>query len=186
LGSNDVNDRDQILGLTRVAFLNALILSFLGIQFVIPFASIFLLVVIPVIFALQVYRVEIRVVFLSSLTVIIFSSILFGIVLGIWTLVYFVLGIALGWSCRKQIHLGLRLSLVSFLFCISLIILVLTFGWIAEISWADITGVIGRYELLNQYPLIPLMGLGLVVWGFLNALGADRILSRVLKQIYSI
>jgi hypothetical protein len=181
-----MNNRDQILGLTRVAFLNALILSFLGIQFVFPFASIFLLVVIPVIFALQVYHVSIRLAFLSNFTLVLFSSILFGIVLGIWTIVYFVLGMVLGWSFRNQIKFILRISLVSLLFCISLITLMFAFGWIANITWEEISEVIGKYELLNQYPLIPFMVLGLMVWGFLNSLGADRILSRVLKQIYSI
>jgi hypothetical protein len=184
LDTRDVNYRDKILGLTQIAFLNALILSFLGVQFVIPFASIVLLIVIPVIFALQVYHVAIRLVFLSGLTVVILSSILFGVVLGIWNLVYFALGIALGWSCRKRIPIGLRLFMVSLLFCISLIVLIVAFGWMADINWADITIAITRYKPLNQLPLIPVMGIGLLGWAFLNTFGADRILSRVLKQLY--
>lgn len=179
-----MKDRDQILGLTQVAFLNALILSFLGVQFIIPFTSIVLLVVIPVIFALQVYHVAIRVAFLSSLTVVILSSILFGVVLGFWTLVYFVLGMALGWGFRKRLPFGLRLFLVGLLFCISLILLMVAFGWMADITWTEILMAVSRYELFNQVPLIPLMGLGLVGWAFINTFGADRILGRVLHQLY--
>lgn len=179
-----MNDRDRILALTQIAFLNALILSFLGVQFVIPFASIVFLVVIPVIFALQVYHVAIRVTFLSGMTVIMLSSILFGIVLGFWTLVYFVLGLALGWGCRKRMPTVIRVFLVSLLFCISLIVLIIAFGWMADITWTEISVAVSRYELLNQFPLIPLMVLGLVGWAFLNTFGADRILSRVLQQLY--
>ena len=179
-----MNDRAQILGLTQIAFLNALILSFLGVQFVIPFASIVLLLVIPVIFALQVYHVAIRVAFLSGLSVVVLSTILFGVVLGIWTLVYFVLGIALGWGRRNRLPSALRLFLVSLLFCVAIIAIMFAFGWMANITWVGITGTLAHYQLLNRLPLIPLIGLGLAGWALLNTLGADQILSRVLRQLY--
>ena len=180
-----MNDRVQILRLTQIAFLNALILSFLGIQFVIPFASIALLLVIPVIFALQVYHVPIKIAFISGLAIVILSFVLYGVILCIWSLTYFVLGITLGWSYRNRIPFGYRLFLVSLVFYVSILGIMIIFGRMANITWEYISDTIKNQQLLQQVPLIPIMGIGLMGWAILNSFGTDRILYRVLHQLYS-
>lgn len=178
-----MNDRTLILNLTQVAFLNALILSLLGIQFIFPFASVVLLIIVPVVFALQIYHRAIKISILSGLLVVLLSSILFGVIMGLWTLVYLILGIALGLGFQYRIPLGLRFGLVGSLFSVSLAIIILVLGWLAGINVLDITAMLSRYGLSNRVPLAVLIGIGLIGWAFMTALGSDRILSRVLSQI---
>lgn len=179
-----MNDREKILTLNRIAFLDALILSFLGIQFVIPLVFILLLVIIPTIIALQFYHIDFKYALLSGLVLIVFTFALFGISIALWEFLYFVVGGAIGLSRRVKIHILVRLLIATIVFVVSLIMVFLGLGILAQVSWQDIISSTTQYPLLVQFPWIPIFLLGLFFLAILLSLGVENLLSRVLKQLY--
>jgi hypothetical protein len=179
-----MNDREKIFTLNRIAFLDALIFSFLGIQFVIPLAFVLMLVVIPTIIALQFFHMSLKYALLSGLLLLALTFALFGISIGLWGLLYFVVGGVIGLGWRFHIHILLRLLLATIVFVISMIVIVFSFGALAQVSWRDIISSMAQYPWLLQVPWIPIILVGLSVWALLMSLGVENLLSRVLKQLY--
>jgi hypothetical protein len=180
----EMNDREKVLTLNRIAFLDALIFSFLGIQFVIPLAFILLLIIIPTIIALQFYHMPIKHALLSGLLLLVLTFALFGISIALWELLYFVVGGAIGIGWRFHIHILLRLLLATIVFVISLLVIAFSFGALAQVSWQDIISLMARYPWALQVPWIPIILVGLSIWAMLLSLGVENLLSRVLKQLY--
>ena len=179
-----MNEREKVLNLNRIAFLDALILSFLGFQFVIPLAFILLLIIIPTIIALQFYHIPLNQAVLSGLVLIVLVFFLFGFSVALWELLYFVVGGAIGFSRRFRIHIIFRLLLATLLFGICMGMIVVSFGLLAQITWQDIMSEMVNYPLLFQLPWIPIFLMGLFVWAFLLSLGVENLFSRVLTQLY--
>jgi hypothetical protein len=179
-----MNDREKVLTLNRIAFLDALILSFLGIQFVIPLAFILLLVIIPTITALQFYHIPLKHALLSGLLLIVFTFALFGISIALWEFLYFVVGGAIGIGRRFRMHILFRLLLATIAFVISLAMILLSFGILAQVSWQDIISSMAQYPFLMRFPWFPIFLLGLFFLAIFLSLGVENLFSRVLKQLY--
>ncbi len=179
-----MTDRNQILALTQVAFLSALILSIVSIQFVLPFSFVLLLLIVPVIFALQTYHVRMPTSLLSGLAVVFLSFALYGIAVGLWTFIYYLAGNILGIGRKYGFPWLVRILSNTLAYSASLCIIVLAFGWIAGISWQEITDALSLYLMLNPIVSIQILFAGMIVSALLVSLVADSFLSRVLRQLY--
>lgn len=179
-----MNDREIILTLNHIAFLDALIFSFLGIQFVFPPVFILLLVIIPTIIALQFYHMPVKYALLSEFLLIVLTMALFGISIALWELLYFGVGAAIGIGWRFHFHILLRLLVATVVFVICLAMIVISFGALAQVSWRDIISSMAQYPWLLQVPWIPITLVGFAVWAIFMSLGVENLLSRVLKQLY--
>jgi hypothetical protein len=179
-----MTDRNQMLALTQVAFLSALILSLVSIQFVLPFSFVLLLLIVPVIFALQTYHVGIPTSLLSGLMVVFLSFAVFGIAIGLWTFLYYLAGNILGIGQRYRFPWLLRILSNTFAFSTSLCTILLAFGWLTHISWQDITNSLSSYPMLNSIIGIRFLFTGMIVSALLASVVADNFLTRVLRQLY--
>ena len=177
-----MNERMRVASLTRMAFLNAIIISFLSMQFVMPAAFVLLLALVPVIFALAFAEVSAVTATLSSFALILISSLLFGLDVGLWTLVYGLVGLVLGMSWRLHLPWGLRLAGTSLAFATGLAAAVALFAWISRVSWQDVGNLLSRVDIRGFVPLLPAAAVGLTAWSVAMAATADRILGRVLRQ----
>jgi hypothetical protein len=177
-----MNDRRQVLALTQAAFLNALILSFLSLQFVLPPIFILLLWVLPTIFALEVYNLPAKIAVLSNVIVLAIAFILFGPTLGFWALVYLLVGG--GVALQRQWHLPwvVRLPITIVFLTLALLGVTLAMGWVAQINWTEAGNLIksvGMQQLLS----VPVILLGLGGWAAILSLSIDKTLSKVLEYL---
>lgn len=179
-----MTERAQVVASTQMAMLNAIILSLLSIQFIVPFAFILLIWIVPTIIALQVYHVPLKLMLLSGLVIIGLSFILFGIDVGFWMVVYISAGSVLGISRKLNYHWSFRLLSVAFAFTVSLLAIMIIFGWLTQISWQEIQNVLAKLSLFNQIPLLPAMVGGLITWTVIISVVVDWFLSRVLRQLH--
>jgi len=179
-----MNDRDRLLLLTRIAFLNAIILSFLAVQFVISPIYIVFLVLIPVTFGLQIYHASLGKAALSFILVITLAFLLFGIVVGYWALIYAIIGCGLGLARKYRLPYWLRLPMISTTYFLSITGILYTFGRFANISWDDLMAVISGYLPLEGVQIFSMLSIGLFFWSLLNTIGSEQLISRVLRSIY--
>jgi hypothetical protein len=179
-----VSDRNHILALTQVSFLSALILSIVSIQFVLPFSFVLLLLIVPVIFALQTYHVRILTSLVSGLAVVILSFALFGIAVGLWTFIYYLAGTMLGLGQKYRFPLLVRILSNTLAYSAALCTILLIFMWIARLGWQEITNLLALYPLLNPIVSIQVLFIGMIISALLVSLVADSFLSRVLHQLY--
>jgi hypothetical protein len=184
LDSGFVTERDWILALTRVAFLDAVVFSFLSIQFVMPPTFVILLWVVPTVFALQAYHVPLRLTGSSGVLVVLMSSVVFGIAIGIWTWIYFMAGCVLGVGRRYHLPLVLRLLTTAMTFATCLFASVIVFGWLANISWQEISAALVLLPAPDQIPILPCMIVGLALWSMLLSLGTESSLARILRHLH--
>ena len=178
-----MNDRYWILTLTRIAFLDSLILCLLCIQFVFQPFLVLLLAVIPAVIALTFTGTSTSTSLLSLiiLTFIIFA--LFGITNGVWMVVYAAAGTVLGWTNRVHLNHPLRLTLVMITYLAAMITAGILFFAIAGIGLNDATNVLAVFPTAIRSVILPLFALSFIVWAILNSLGADVFLTRAIRQL---
>jgi len=179
-----MSERDRILALTQAAFLSAVAFTFLSIQFVMPPSFVVLLGVVPAIFGLQAYHVPLKLAGLAGVLVIVLSSVMFGVTLGVWAGLYFVVGSVLGIGWRYRLPLALRLLVTSLASVLSLLATVAMFGWMANIRWQEVAHAWVQFPVLDQTSFLTFLATGLVFWCVLFSLGADRFLAQVLRHIH--
>lgn len=183
-----MNERALITALTQIAMLNAIILSFLGIQFIIPFAFILLLWIVPTIFALEIILGDVpwQLAFLSGLVLLALAFTLFGLDVGLWTIVYLLVGSLSGWGQRFGLHWSIRLLSTTLAFALLLVAMIAVLGWLVQIEWQEIKEILENLNQFNPLPtlaLIPAMGIGLVTWAIMLSVGVEWFLSRVLRHL---
>jgi hypothetical protein len=179
-----MSDREQVLALSRIAFLDALILSFLAIQFVVPLMMIFLLFVIPTIIALQFYHLPFRYALISGILLCLLTLAFFGLPIALWELLYFIVGAAVGLGRRIHVHMAFRLLFATIAFAVTLFLITLVFGAFARVSWQNAMGLLERISWPFQLPWPWIILVGILVWATLLSLGVEGLLSRILKQLY--
>lgn len=178
-----MSEHARTLALTKVAFLNAVIFSLLSIQFALPPAFVVLLCIVPAIFALQAYHVPMKLVSLSGLLAIVASSVAFGIIVGVWTCIYFVAGTSLGVGRRYHMPFAFRLLTTTVAFILMLVVGTIAFAGLADVNMRDVNALISRSPLLTRVAILPILATGVVFLSLLASWGADRFLARLLSHL---
>jgi hypothetical protein len=179
-----LSERERILSLTTVAFLDAIILSLLGIQFVIPVSFVALLVLIPVIYGLQVYRIPLGLSLSSGLTLIIIGTGFFGIAVGTWMGLYVVVGLVVGLGRRSLSSKAGRILISTAAFTLGLSGIGLLFTLWAKLDFTEVMSVLERVPLLPPVFILSFFGFTIVTWSFIMSLGVESILSKIISQLY--
>lgn len=170
--------------LTQLAFHNALILSLLGIQFVLPVTFIILLVLVPTLIGLQVYKkASYFLIFLSGCLLIFFAFVLFGVAIGMWCLIYWSIGAVLGISIQGKWPWLMRIMSSSLSFMLMLALIMVGFAWIAQVNWADVQQAFLQVPFIDGEELIPIGIVGLGGTGLILAAMVDRFLNYLLRHI---
>jgi hypothetical protein len=175
--------KNEILYMTRVAYLDAIALAFLGIQFVIPVAYILLLPIIPAIVALQVCLVSVPMALVSTSILIGLSFFVLGIDVGLWALVYVLTGCALGIVWRFGSSWFTRAIVTTTTAAASLLGVIFALSWITKISLAEFENAAQSLSIYRGLPLDLLFGVSIILIGFVIWLASDRLVSKVLIQL---
>lgn len=178
-----MNERAQIAVLVKIAFLNAIILSFLSVQFVMPAMFLLFLAFLPVVFALMFYYAPARMAILGTLALTIIASVLFTPYTGLWTLLYGLVGTVLGLAWRLGFPWPLRLAGTILTFAISLGGIIALFMRVTQIGWQELRGVVEQVGIPGQFPLTSVIAVGLVTWAAALGIVANWTLGRVLGQL---
>ena len=173
--------RDWLISLSRLSMLNAIALTLLGIQFLLPPAMIALIVLVPAIFALETRLVSIHLLPISGLLAIILSLLFFGLDMGIWTLVYFVLGFTCGIAQRIPLRRVVRVLLNGIACAVLVGGTVFLFASIAQLN---LTAIILAISNLNTD--MPLLTVGIGSYSFLavsTGFGIDTVSGSVFDKL---
>lgn len=176
-----MNQRSIIISLTRIAFLNALVLSFLSIQYILIFSFLISIWVIPVIFALENILTETKYFALSAVFMTICSFIIFGISTGCWVIVYFFLGGIIGGLYRKKVHKSIRVLLGMITYAVSIVGIVITFMALVGVNASDLDLLAGKW--LPGASIEQASSLALLVSAFFLVLLIDYSVERVCKHL---
>ena len=178
-----MNERDTVLALTRLAFLDAIILSLLSVQSVLPFVFLVMLWLAPIVFALEITLVPHRIAWVSGLVVPALALALLGLDIGLWASVYFVLGATLGMAWRLRLPWIARQIGLSVVFVLTVAAIFVIFGKLVRIDWKEISAVLEKINQIGVVPVLPAMIVGFVLWAIILSVAMDRLLQRVLRQI---
>lgn len=168
-----MEEKIRLLSLTRISFLNALVFSLLALQYIMPLSVLIMIWVLPVIFALEIFYVSPRVVFANSIGLFV-VSLLLGFDVLIWTLVYFVVGLVLGFIWRAKMAIVIRFLVTGLAFTVALFGLIGLFAFIAGLRtawWGELSTMgssLGVFNLPPVSPLVTLTAGGIVVIMFLS------------------
>lgn len=173
-----------LTALARLSMLNAIALSLLGIQFLMPLAMIALIVILPAIFALQARLLPAKLWPLAGFSTLILALLFFGLDLGAWVLVYLILGMTCGLAQRIGWRRPVRVLLAGLVCAILLASVVLLFAWLVRLDWTAIASYLASLgSLTNRLPL-PMFGLvGLLVWAMATGLGVDLLAASVFTRL---
>ena len=178
-----MNPEHTLLSLTRVAFLNAMVLSLLGIQFLIPPSFMVMLLLVPMIFSLQMYISSFRHVFLSCVFLLVLTLSLYGIGIFSWTIFYSLVGIAGGFTMKKGFSKALRVFMIAFAYITSFALFVMGLGALIGLKWDEI---MVEYHVITQRTNLNFMiilSLGIIIWGLILSFCVDWLVLRILKQV---
>jgi hypothetical protein len=178
-----MSQRERLLRLTRIAFLDGLALSLLSLQFVVPPLLVVMLVIVPAVIALQIYHAPDGFTFLSLLVLVLAAYVLYGPVSAVWTAVYAVIGAAMGLARRAKAPYAARLLVEGPLCVAGIAAAAFTFAALAGMRWADLAAFLSPLPWLRQY-FGPLFAAGVLAWGLISSAGSDAFLQRVLNQMY--
>lgn len=178
-----MNDEKRLLSLTRIAFLNAIILSLLSIQFLVPPTFIILLLLIPVIFTLQTYISHLWHIILSFAVILLISLSVYGIGIFSWTIFYGLVGILSGIILKMNLVRVGRVIITATLYVVSFLVLVIGFGRLVKINWNEI---IVKYDTIMSgasFNFVTTLAIGFFIWGVILSVLADLLVVRILKQV---
>ena len=163
-----MNNRDQILALTRLAFLNAIFLAAMSVQFVIPPLFLIFLWLLPALFAIQAYYAPMRLVALSAFMVALLSFSLLGFTGGLWSLVYAWVGVALAVSWRRG-QWGRRILVTGLALFAALLAAIVIMAWLVQVTWLDAVAIAARLSLMPPDRLLPAAIVALFIWSLILA-----------------
>lgn len=106
-------ERRKLTALTLVAGLDAVLLALIGAQFVFLPVFLVLLVVAPVIVAIEALWAPVWVALESGIIVTLVALALFGPVIALWTLAYVIAGLVCGFGRRLRVPAPLRVIALS-------------------------------------------------------------------------
>lgn len=175
--------QNDILHLIRASYLDAIVLAFLGIQFVIPVAYFLLLPIVPAMIALQVFLVSTSVVLVSAGILIGLSFFILGVDVGLWTVVYVITGCALGMVWRSGSSWIIRALVTTAAAAASLLGVIIALSCLTNIGLAEIAQLAQGLAIFEGRPLASLFGVSLLLIGFLIWGVSDQLVSRVLDQL---
>lgn len=175
--------RNDILYMVRVAYLNAICLAFLSIQFVVPVAYLLLFPTVPAIVALQLFLVSVSMALVSAGMLIGISFFVFGIDVGLWSVVYVITGCALGVAWRFGSSWFIRAFITTIAAAASLVGVLISLSWITGISLSEVDTVVKGLSPYRELPLPFLFGVSVLIIGLLIWLVSDQLVSRVLGQL---
>lgn len=178
-----MNEREVIVSLTRVAFLDAIILSLLSVQSVMPFVFLMLLWLIPLVFALEIYLVPIRVVWISALVVSVLALALLGVSIGFWAVVYVTLGITLGTCRRFRLPWFVRSISLGLACAVAMAVVFLIFGKLSQTSWQEVVVILEDVDRISYVPIIPALTAGFLLWVIMLSVSMDWFFWRLLRQM---
>jgi hypothetical protein len=181
MDAQQMNQRPFILSLTRIAFLNALALSFLSIQYVLIFSFLISIWIIPVIFALEIILTETKYFALSVVFMLVCSIVIFGISTGCWVMVYFFIGGIIGELYRKKFHKVIRVLLGMIVYAVSIVGLVTTFTTLVGVKVSDLDLLAEKW--LPGTSIEQVLALGLLFSAFFLVLLIDYSVERVCKHL---
>lgn len=178
-----MKNREWLITHTRISFLIGLIVCLLSLQFVFPPLIVLFLVIIPAVVALTFASAPggASVAAIGFVSVVSFG--LFGIINGIWMLVYAATGLVLGWADRVGLRQPFRSALMAFAFFFTLAASALAFAFLAGIGFQQAVQAVSTVPPIIQTLIIPVFLLSLFTWSMLNALSADSFFNRVSRQL---
>ena len=161
--------------------LNAIALSLMGIQFLLPVALIALITIVPAIFALEVRLLPKNLWPLFGMSALLLSLLMFGLDIGLWTLVYLVLGMVYGLNLKLGWGRLIRV-LTTGIACATLLGGVAFFlAWIIQLDWAMLMTYTSA--TMDEAPLL-LIGIGgLIIWGLATAIGIEYVANNVYSRL---
>lgn len=177
-----MKDREQILVYTQIAFLNALALSFLGLQFILPFTFLLLVWVMPVIFALEILYIPVRIALPAGVIFLGLAAVLFGVDIGAWAAAYFFMGFTLGTVWRKRLPAIIRVLVTGLAVALALTILMAAFAWLAHLSWQEITDFLAQLGMF-QLSIMRLLLLGGTASALILSLVVNGLFARILRHL---
>ena len=178
-----MNDHSRVVALTQVAMQNAIILSFLSIQFVVSPAFALMLWIVPTIFALEACRVPLGTTVLSGLLLVTMSLVLFGVDIGLWTLLYVSAGGTLGIGQRGGWHWSIRFVATWAVLTALLMAIAATFAWMMQMDLLQVINIARTSHPLYLWGVFLVLALGLTGWMVIVAAVVDRFLHRVLGHM---
>lgn len=158
-----IDERQQILALTQIAFLNAVFLSAMSVQFFIPFMFLLFLWILPAIFALQIQLSPARLVITSIIIMLFFCLAIFGFSIVLWSLIYAWIGVALAISWRYNSWV-FRLFLTSLAFALGLILAIIGLGWLGQLSLWDLVASVRQWSNIESLSFTLGIFVSLIIW----------------------
>lgn len=181
-----MSERDLLRALTNVAVLNAVVLSLVAIQFVLPFAVLLSLWLVPSVIALKWYFAPPRVALVSSVILLVFASILFGPDIGLWTAIFIPVGSIAGLLYRASLPPLVRGGLIALTFVVLLLALVWFVVWLTSVDWRAFLQAFEDLTPFTTLPLLPALGIGFALLTIVLGLAVDWLLSRILRQLQNV
>ena len=178
-----MSTRLYFLGLTRLAFLDAMVLILMSFQLIAPPLIVVNIIVVPSIFALQIYYISLRSWLFSGLALLLIISAGFGVDSGAWTTVFLMLGLVYG-VCNK-FHIPVFFNVLSavVVFTISIVGVFELLRRFARISWEEIIQLANTIPVQLITPLLYTIIVGLAIWGLISCIVGNRFFRRVIKQL---
>lgn len=175
--------RTYFLGLTRLAFLDAIVIILLSLQFVfIPFLLVNIIIV-PTIFALQIFYISPKYWFLSSVILIIFSSVCLGLDTGFWTSIYFLLGLILGICKATRVPNPISILTATITFSFSIIGAIDIFRKFARINLEDLFPLVNKIPAQLLVLVIWILIAGLFIWALISCITANSFFRKIINQL---
>jgi hypothetical protein len=178
-----MSTRSYFLGLTRLAFLDAMALILMSLQFIVPPMIVVNIIVVPAIYALQVYYISIRAWLLSGFGLLLITSAGFGLDSGTWTAVFLLMGFIYGIGSKLHIPKVIRVLVAVAVFALFIIGIFELLRKFASISWDEIMQLAYAIPEFLRTPLLWSFIVGLLVWGLISCTAANGFFGRVIKQL---
>jgi hypothetical protein len=176
-----MRERLAVVSLTRLAFLNALALSFLSLQYVFPASFLVSLWVIPVVFALEIILCGPRDFLLSAVLMAGLGFIFFGLPTGCWTIVYLAIGGVIGLLYRHKIPWFFRILLGILAYGLALTGIVAIFLILLGLTTVDISALAEQISPALSWQLAS--GIALFVSAIVLVSMIDYSVDRVCKHL---
>jgi hypothetical protein len=178
-----MNQVQTLISLTRVAFLNAIVLSLLGIQFLIPPSFIVMLLLVPMVYLLQMYTSSFRHVFLSCVLMLALTLSLYGVGIFAWTAFYSLVGVTSGLAIKMGFVKPLRVIIIAIAYITSFALFIAGLSRLIGLEWQEIAMKYDKLTLGIDISFTSMFVVGIVFWGIALSLCIDWLVQRVLRQI---
>ena len=164
-----ISEHDRIFALTKIAALNALILSLLVLQLLFPLLLVPFLCLLPTFFAIQIFSAHLADSGLSALAIALTTTLFFGFDLAVWVIVYLCIGVALAVSHKVFVWLWPQLLSITLTYGLLLFTMFSVANRLAQIEWDTWFRMMAQLGLWQLTPEM-ISGIGfLTVSGLMSA-----------------